>query len=125
MLGASGSKAVVDEGLSMLGNSAHNGGFLSVGLGRHLLRVDVSGSEREAALAVRIDGVLVLSVMIVLRSRRYDNNLIDPLNVGPNHDHHVAMHHGDFENLLVTVLSQHLVHGEKKSGVALRPEAHR
>jgi hypothetical protein len=52
-------------------------------------------------------------------------NLVDLLDLGPGHDHHVTMLHRDLENLLVTQSALLETSRKKELRVALGPETHR
>jgi hypothetical protein len=51
-------------------------------------------------------------------------NLVDLLNMCPDHHHDIAVLHGNLDNLLVAGSSTLLAHREEEVGVFLRPEAH-
>jgi hypothetical protein len=51
-------------------------------------------------------------------------NLVDLLNMCPDHHHDIAVLHGNLENLLVAGSSTLLAHREEEVGVSLGPEAH-
>lgn len=51
-------------------------------------------------------------------------NLVDLLDLRSNHDHNIAMLHGDLENLLEAGLAPVLTSGEVELGVAFGPETH-
>ena len=51
-------------------------------------------------------------------------NLVDLLDIRPDHDHHVTVLHGDLENLVVAGLAPLPVGGKEELRVALGPEAH-
>ncbi len=108
----------------MLGNGALESSVLPLGLRGHPLGVNVSGREREPTLAVGVDGVLALLDASMLESGR-KTHLIDLLDLGPDHDHHVTMLHDNLKNIMVGGSAPLLVGRQEELGVALGPEAHR
>ncbi len=51
-------------------------------------------------------------------------NLVDLLDIRPDHDHHVAMLHCDLQDLIVASLAPLPAGGKEELRVALGPEAH-
>ena len=115
--------AVIHEGLGVRGHCTLHRSIVPVGLRNHPRGVDVPGGEGETTLSVGVDGVLIrLDMFIPVPGTR--TNLVDLLDLRPDHDHHVTVLHGNLENLVVAGLASLPVGGKEELRVALGPEAH-
>ena len=115
--------AVIDKGLGVRGHCTLHRSVVPVGLRNHPLGVDVPGGEGETTLSVGVDGVLVrLDMFIPVPGTM--TNLVDLLDIRPDHDHHVTVLHGDLEDLVVAGLAPLPVGGKEELRVALGPKAH-
>jgi hypothetical protein len=108
----------------MLGHSALHSGIVPVGLGGHAVRVHVPSREGEAAHSVGVDGVLIMSDLNQPRIPTRTTHFVDLLDLSSDHDHHVAVLHGDLKHLVVASLPPVLASGEEELRVTFGPETH-
>jgi hypothetical protein len=107
-------------------DGALDGGISNVFLRRHLRRVNEAGCQGEPALPMGVNRVLMfpLDKVSALVLPGVESYLVEFLDFGADHHHHVTVLHGDFEALHVTFFATIHVLRVPETRFALPAEAH-